>query len=220
MKFSLMTMTRSLLYKFINECESNLGVIVGHERTFAKLILTGKKHYIGLLSDSSSEPVIKGMEGLKSDRPEFIHKVFRQLVDDIKCNRSPIPRLKKAFDDLEHRNVPSKELAISLPLRKNPEDYDLECRQSRRGRRLHLSKGMTLVYYKTHREEIAFEPATGKRRKKILLESDDPDDISYAEYKKMMLNSVKDVVRILGYDIDHLTDTGKKWVKESVYFRR
>ena len=83
-----------------------------------------------------------------------------------------------------------------------------------------MSKGMTLVYYKTHREEIAFEPATGKHRRKILLESDNPVDISYAEYKKMLLNSVKDVVGILGYDIDQLTNTNEKWVKESVYFRK
>ena len=29
--------------KFITECESNLGVTVGHERIFERLILTGKK---------------------------------------------------------------------------------------------------------------------------------------------------------------------------------
>lgn len=105
-------------------------------------------------SNIDSEPVIKGMEGLKSDRPQYIHKVFLRLVNDIQYNRSPIPNLKEAIRDLEVKNVPSEELAISLVLHKNPEEYDQECKQSRIGRRLHLRRGMTLVYYKTHYEEL------------------------------------------------------------------
>ena len=64
------------------------------------------------------------------------------------------PNLKEAIRDLEVKNVPSEELAISLVLHKNPEEYDQECKQSRIGRRLHLRRGMTLVYYKTHYEEL------------------------------------------------------------------
>lgn len=37
------------------------------------------------------------MEGIKSDRPEFIHRVFRQLVEDIKNDDNPIPKLKEAL---------------------------------------------------------------------------------------------------------------------------
>lgn len=105
--------------KFINECNSTLGVQVGHEKTFTKLILVGKKHYIGILPDPTKEPTIKGMEGIKSDRPEFIHNVFMQLVYDIKNDINPIPKLRQALGRLDSRQVPPESLAISLVLRKN-----------------------------------------------------------------------------------------------------
>ena len=205
--------------KFISECQSNLGVTVGHERVFARLILTGKKHYIGILPGSDNEPVIKGMEGLKSDRPEFIHKVFLQLVDDIKYNRSPIRNLKEAIRDLEAKNVPSEELAISLVLHKNPEEYDQECKQSRIGKRLHLRRGMTLVYYKTRYEELDYQPVTARHQKRVRLESENPGDISYTKYREMLLTSVKGIVEILGYDVSQLSDAGRKRLKDSIYFK-
>ena len=83
--------------KFIDECKSKLKIDVNHEKTFRKLILVSKKHYIGIISDPDKEPVIKGMEGIKSDRPEFIQTVFREMVKDIKNDVNPIPKLKQAI---------------------------------------------------------------------------------------------------------------------------
>lgn len=206
-------------HKFIVECESNLGVTVVNERTFERLILTGKKHYVGIPSNIESEPVIKGMEGLKSDRPQYIHKVFLQLINDIKCDRNPIPNLKEAIRDLEAKNVPSEELAISLVLHKNPEEYDRECKQSRLGKRLHLRRGMTLIYYKTHYEELEYRPDTGRHYRRVRLESENPGDISYAKCREMLLSSVKDIVEILGYDASQLSDAGRKRLKDSIYFK-
>jgi len=42
-------------YKFIEECKQKLGIDVGHEKTFNKLILVGKKHYVGILSGPDKE---------------------------------------------------------------------------------------------------------------------------------------------------------------------
>src|SRR5436853_184820 len=83
--------------KFTSECRSKLGVDVGHERTFTHLILVSKKHYIGIEPDLGKEQIIKGMGGLKSDRPEFIHTAFRQLVNDIKNGVNPIPKLRQSL---------------------------------------------------------------------------------------------------------------------------
>ena len=50
-------------------------------------------------------------------------------------------------------------------------------------------------------------------------ESDNQDDISYAEYKKMLMNSVKHVLAILGYDVEkELLSKGQ--LVNSIYFRR
>ena len=115
--------------------------------------------------------------------------------------------------------MPSEELAISLVLHKNPEEYDQECKQSRIGRRLHLRRGMTLVYYKTHYEELDYQPDTGQHHRRVRLETDNPDDISYAKYREMPLNSVKDIVEILGYDVNCLSDACRKRLKDSNYFK-
>ena len=76
--------------KFIDKCKTKLNVDVNHEKTFRKLILVCKKHYVGILSDDQTkEPIIKGMEGIKSDRPEFIQTTFREMIKDIKNDIRP-----------------------------------------------------------------------------------------------------------------------------------
>ena len=109
--------------KFIDGCKSTLDIEVGYEKTFSKLILVAKKHYVGILSDPSKESIIKGMEGIKSDRPEFIRRTFMQLVYEIKNDINPLPKLNQAFQQLDSGQVPPNLLAISLVLRKNPEEY-------------------------------------------------------------------------------------------------
>ena len=89
------------------------------------------------------------MEGIKSDRPEFIRRTFQQLVEDIKNDLNPISKLKQAFNQLDQKQIPSELLAISLPLRKNPDEYENDCIQKRLGLKLGLHRGDTLVYYKS-----------------------------------------------------------------------
>jgi hypothetical protein len=203
---------------FISECKSKLGIDVGHEKTFSKLILVGKKHYVGILSNSDKEPIIKGMEALKSDRPEFIHRVFRQLVNDIKYGNSPIPKLKQALQELNSRKVPPELLAISLVLRREPEEYEHSCKQSRLGAKLGLHKGDTLVYYKSDIKKPVYDTKTKQHLLQVISESDDPNDISYAKYKEMLLNSVKDILEILGYDIEKDL-LCSKILMNSIYFK-
>ena len=142
------------------------------------------------------------MEGIKSDRPEFIHRVFMQLVYDIKNDTNPIPKLNQAFQQLDCRQVPSESLAISLVLRKNPEECSQVCKQSRLGAKLGLHKDDTLVYYKCDMQEPVYDVKSKQHIMRTARESDNQDDISYAEYKNMLINSVKDVLEILGYDAE------------------
>lgn len=205
--------------KFISECKFKLGVDVGHEKTFSKLILVGKKHYVGMFTDIDKEPVVKGMEGIKSDRPELIHRIFKQLIDDIKYDNNPIPKLKQALDELDNRSVPPELLAISLVLRKNPEDYEHSCKQSRLGAKLGLQKGDILVYYKSDIEKSVYNPKTKQEILQVIPESDISQDISYAKYKEMLINAVKDILEILGYDIEKDLLAPKKRLLDSSYFK-
>lgn len=205
--------------QFIGKCKSKLGIAVEHVKTFIILILVGKKHYVGILSDRSKEPVIKGMEGIKCDRPEFVQRIFMQLIDDIKNHTDPIPKIKDAIQQLDHRQVPAKQLAVSLVLRKNPEEYTQICKQSVLGSKLGLRKEDTLIYYKCDKQELVYDTARGKNVLRTVRESDDPSDISYAEYKEMLIKSVKDILEILDYDIERELSS-KKLLVNSNYFKR
>ncbi|HEX5186450.1 MAG TPA: DNA polymerase domain-containing protein, partial [Nitrososphaeraceae archaeon] len=188
------------VFKFIDDCKTRLNVAVTHEKTFKKRILVGKKHYVGI-PYGNDKPVIKGMEGIKSDRPEFIHQVFLEMVKDIQKDTNPIPKLRKALEELDRRQVPKERLMISLTLSKNPQDYVNDCLQKRLGTKLKLKKGDILPYYKCDKLiRVCDQP--GKQRIKTVGESDDPDDISYAKYKEMFINAVKDVIEILGYSVE------------------
>jgi DNA polymerase elongation subunit (family B) len=186
---------------FKNICKNKLNVDVVHEKYFQKLILVSSKHYLGFTSDKNQDPVIKGMEGIKSDRPEFIQTTFREMVKDIQEDINPIPKLKQALTYLDKRQVPKDRLEISLTLTKDPQDYMNECLQKRLGTELRLKKGDTLVYYKCDQQLVVYDHS-GKQRTRIIGESVDPNDVSYAKYKERLIKSVKDVIEILGYSVE------------------
>ncbi|MGC1931804.1 MAG: hypothetical protein WA667_22780 [Candidatus Nitrosopolaris sp.] len=85
-------------------------------------------------------------------------------------------------------------LAISLVLRKNPEEYTQICKQSLLGNKLRLRKDDTLVYYKCDKQHLVYDITLGKDMMKKVHESDNIEDISYAEYKDMLIKSFKDIL--------------------------
>ena len=98
------------------------------------------------------QPIIKGMEGIKSDRPVFIHTVFREMINDIKNDINPISKLIQAINELDSRKVSADKLTISMMLSKNPQEYANDCLRKRLGIKNNLKKGDTLVYYKCDKE--------------------------------------------------------------------
>ena len=77
-----------------------------------------------------------------------------QLVYDIKNDINPIPKLKQALQQLDSGQVPPNLLAISLVLRKNPEEYSQGCKQSRLGAKLGLRKDDTQIGRASCRERV------------------------------------------------------------------
>jgi hypothetical protein len=82
-----------------------------------------------------------------------------------------------------------------------------------------LRKGDTLVYYKSNIKQLVYDSKTKHELLKIVYESDNPIDISYAKYKEMLLNAVKDILEILGYDIEKDLLPSKKKLRDSSYFK-
>jgi DNA polymerase, archaea type len=174
---------------FIKDCNEKLHIEVKHEKTFAKCLISKKKHYIGILEDLSKDPIIKGFEGIKSDRVEWVRKAFFEMVQDYQCDRDPITKLRNAFSDLEQWNIrdPEHLLLKTIRLRQDPEDYKNNCLQKKIGLELGLTHGDTVPYYLADNNKgYTFNV----------------NELSISQYKKMLLHTVKDVLEILGYDID------------------
>jgi len=75
--------------KFLAECSIVLeDVEIEVSKVYSRMIIIKKKHYIGIPLDLSKDPDIKGLEGIKSDRPLWINQLQKDFVDDLKFERS------------------------------------------------------------------------------------------------------------------------------------
>jgi DNA polymerase elongation subunit (family B) len=174
-----------LIYKYAEI----LSIEVRHETTFDKVIIAKKKHYLGIVADKDKEPIVKGFEGIKSHRVEWVRGTFAGLANDYKIGIDPLPKLKKALSDLEQWSIiePEKTLLKTNKLGKDPEDYENNCLQKRIGLELGLGRGDVINYYLADNEKgYAF----------------DVNECSINQYRKMLLSAVKDILEILGYDIE------------------
>lgn len=127
----------------------------------------------------------------------------RSTYDRLARNRGALARFaqeRKAPNRLVLFRLANERLTISLTL-KIPDEYSNDCLQKRWGSKLKLKKGDTLRYYKCD-EQIIVCDQSGKPRTRTVSGSDDSDDISYAKYKEILINSVNYVLEILGYSVE------------------
>jgi DNA polymerase elongation subunit (family B) len=175
-----------LIDKFITECWIVDEVDVEVDEVFEKFLITKKKHYIGIYEDPNKEPEIKGMEGIKSDRPLWIQKLQRQFALDLKNNVNPIVNLQKEYRRMEDGQVSNEELHIKVVLQKNPDEYSENSLQ----RRLSLEKGNvqqgdSIIYYKSN---------------KIGGGTTHPSLYSIKKYLDMFESIFVDVLNVMGYN--------------------
>jgi DNA polymerase I len=185
-----------LISKFKAECNKRLGVEVQHAKTYKTAIISSKKkHYIGWTGIPGTAPDIVGMEGDKNDRPRWINKVFRLVAENIlgvnESSADPISTIKKSISDLELGRVNHELLTRSVRLSRNPKEYQ---NPNDRKRRLGLAagarKGDVIEYYESDNNKAGYSP--------------DYQDISVGKYKLMLWKTVREILKIAGYDISSL----------------
>ena len=178
---------KDLIDKFITECWIVDEVDIEIDKVFTKFLITKKKHYIGIYEDYTREPEIKGMEGIKSDRPPWIQKLEKQFALDLKNNIDPITNLQREYIKMEEGQVSLEELQIKLVLQKNPAEYPENSIQ----RRLSLEKGGQLqqgdsiIYYKSNK--------TGGG-------TTNSSFYSIKKYLEMFESIFADILKIMDYD--------------------
>jgi DNA polymerase elongation subunit (family B) len=185
---------QSKIDELITKCKEQLGVGIEHEKTFSRFLMLVKKHYVGIYNDDLKEPEIKGMEAKKSDRCEFVRKAFFQLVNDFKNDINPIPKLKEAFNKLDSKNIenPEQALLFQVKLGRNPEDYVNENDRLRiAGKQQGLAKDDVAQLYHTIESDRYIAPLD------FCI-----DECNMIKYKESLKNVTKDILAILGYDIE------------------
>jgi DNA polymerase I len=172
--------------KFLAECSIVLeDVEIEVSKVYSRMIIIKKKHYIGIPLDLSKDPDIKGLEGIKSDRPLWINQLQKDFVDDLKFERDPTVKLKKAYEDMEKGIVSPELLEIKTTLRKDPESYPQNRYQCIVGSQLNAKEGDPIKYYKSDTKGKAHP---------------NPIFLSRAKYLQMLKSTFEDQLKVLGYD--------------------
>ena len=172
--------------KFLAECSIVLEDIeIEISNIYAKTLIVKKKHYIGIPKDQTKEIDIKGLEGLKSDRPPWINQLQRQLVEDLRQNLDPTIKLKEAYVQMESGQVPFELLAIRSTLNKAPKDYANDTYQKILAEQTNAEEGDVLKYYKSNTKGKAHT---------------NPAFISRSKYLEMLKTTFFDQLKVLGYD--------------------
>jgi DNA polymerase elongation subunit (family B) len=173
------------IMKFIAECSILLDIDVELSEVYKKLLITKKKHYIGIPLDENKDPIIKGMEGIKSDRPSWINRIEKQFSEDIRCGKDPTVNIRKEYEAIESGKVPVDELIIKLMLAKDSLDYDEHSLQRVVGTELDAHNGDVINYYKSN--------ITGGG-------TSNPNLISRKKYLVMLKTATEDSLKMMGYD--------------------
>ena len=113
----------SEIAKFIAECKSLVYVDIEIDKVYRTLLMSGPKNYLGISGDKI---IVKGLTGKKSSTCLWARNLFKQMLEDIKNEINPIPKLQLAIGELESRSLFTEENArlfrFTQQLNKNPDE--------------------------------------------------------------------------------------------------
>jgi DNA polymerase elongation subunit (family B) len=165
--------------------ESEMDIVLEHEKTFKWVILVGKKHYVGRMYNKKENRIlIKGMEGKKGDRCKWVRETFDAVIKAIDENTNPVEPFTKAVEELMNNRVSHDNLKIWTKLSKDPQDYGSNCTSKQVGN-LHKATIGDMVWYFKAKKGATLEYAGLDKEK----------------YIDQLRTAVEDCLRHCGYDV-------------------
>lgn len=194
--------TKEVINALIKWSTEQLGFDLELEKIYRVCILSKrKKNYLGILEDGSHD--IKGLLGKKRNTPPFIQQAFQEMVDILTELHDPVQLpeikeqikklLKRYYNFVEKRKIPIEQLAITVQLTKNPEDYEVETPFVKAAKQLEekfgrkITKGMIIRYVRTSTPEGSMAVELAK-----------PSDIDVATYKTYLDSTFEQIIDVLG----------------------
>jgi DNA polymerase I len=188
----------------IEAVESELeGVELEHEKTYRKLLLTKKKHYIGLKVDD--DPVVSGMEGEKNDRPQWIRETFAQFVRDFDADINPKTLLKASWEEFKEGQIPLEQLRFSIKLSKNGDQYEKGSQQNKLAMLAGAKAGDVIDYFKTPNGPS--------------LQVQNFSELDFAAYKDTFESTFEDALSMLGIQISEIFEGHEQETLDTLFWR-
>ena len=182
------TISEEDIKEFIETCKSQLNVRMDFDKIYDRLLIIGAKNYVGV-TKQNKKLIVKGLAGKKSDRCLWVRNAFNQMLEDYKNDVNPCIKLREEIATLEGGKLENAEnqLVIFKNLNKDADEYKVNIIQKLIGMEKKLENGDTARYYMADND-----------RKYTY----DYGEISKKEYKKQLINTVKPVISLLGYNIN------------------
>jgi len=177
---------------FKEACEQQLKVQIEIDKVYERLLLHKKKNYVGVLK-GSQKLVIKGMGGKKSDRCLWVKKAFKQTLDDYRHNLNPCVNLRKELEKVGNKTLenPEHQLIIFKKLGRDVDSYKVNNVQKILGKAKNLEEGDSVRFYLS-------DPTKANNH---ITFTEDISKIGIKSYKRQLVNTVKPILSLLGYDV-------------------
>jgi DNA replicative helicase MCM subunit Mcm2 (Cdc46/Mcm family)/DNA polymerase elongation subunit (family B) len=195
--------------QYISNCKDELGITVEIKNEFKTSIFYGKKNrFVGWTGKDNQSPlIIKGLDGLAESNPRWVRRWLFNIIEEIikrpESRLTNVPRiLKEAIFELD--NVVSKssnietELRFIQRLKKDPSEYKEDVRTGKLGRLLDKDKGEEVYWY-----EITCKDDLTKGNYSYLVPKD-LNHLNLMEYKRLLLNKLKDTLEITSFNFKQL----------------
>ena len=193
-----------IIPEFLNHFGKTTGTLkFKYEGTFSKLFISAKKHYMGDMI-GKDEPVIKGVEVLRSDSSKFMEKFQEELLKKI-LNETPKEEIDTwmVAEETRMKALPLIDVAFPCKLSKSPEAYKVETIHIRALRyalmehpdwQVSVGTDFYYTYIIPEKFEIKTVTKSVKKTKKDLKEN--PSE----ELTKMKTTEVKKYKEIMAFD--------------------
>ncbi|MEM2197745.1 MAG: DNA-directed DNA polymerase I [Nitrososphaerota archaeon] len=204
------------LKSLIKWADEILGLDLEVDKEYVYLVLSQrKKNYLGLTVKGVVD--VKGLTGKKRHIFALAHRLFEQMVEELKQIRRPedfekfkgdlIELIRESYNKLINREFEVSELAFSVMLSKSPEQYTkttpphVKAAQKLAAIGVKVGSGDIIQYVKT-KDRLGVTPL----HPRVEINKNQVDVESYVEYLKGVFQQVLDS---LDMDFDEIVSGGK-----------
>ena len=201
---------RNKLKELFEWVDEELGIDLDIDKEYKFVAFSGrKKNYLGVLKEGGKVD-IKGLVGKKRNTPEFIKKLFNEIVEEL-AKIETLEDLEKAIDTvktltkeayikLKKRQIPLNELSIKVTLSKHPNQYTKNTPQHVKAARQLMAVGRNIDVG----DVISFVKVRGHDGVKAL-QLARIDEIDEEKYLSHIKTSCEQILEALGISFDEIT---------------